>query len=316
MSLKKELVDEIVKVTSKAAISCHKFIGKNDKINTDKAATDSMRNEINKLKFNGEVVIGEGELDEAPMLYIGEKLGSGGTLSIDIAVDPVEGTNFVANNLPGALSVISIAEKGNLFKAPETYMDKLAVSNKVPFDATDLDFPLEKNIKNVADSLNKDITDITVCLLNRPRHKEIIDNLNKMNVNMKLISDGDVSGALMITDEKYNVDIFLGIGGGPEGVLAASAIDAYECKFQGRFLFDNDKDIIRAKKMGIKDLNKKYDLVEIIKGDSIFCATGITSGDLVRGINFQDDKYISETLVTHKSSKMCKIFTREDIIKT
>ena len=316
MSLKKELVDEIVTVTSKAAISCHKFIGKNDKINTDKAATDSMRNEINKLKFNGEVVIGEGELDEAPMLYIGEKLGSGGTLSIDIAVDPVEGTNFVANNLPGALSVISIAEKGNLFNAPETYMDKLAVSNKVPFDATDLDFPLEKNIKNVADSLNKDITDITVCLLNRPRHKEIIDNLNKMNVNMKLISDGDVSGALMITDEKYNVDIFLGIGGGPEGVLAASAIDAYECKFQGRFLFDNDKDIIRAKKMGIKDLNKKYDLVEIIKGDSIFCATGITSGDLVKGINFKDDKYISETLVTHKSSKMCKIFTREDIIKT
>ena len=316
MSLKKELVDEIVKVTSKAAISCHKFIGKNDKINTDKAATDSMRNEINKLKFNGEVVIGEGELDEAPMLYIGEKLGFGGKLNIDIAVDPVEGTNFVANNLPGALSVISIAEKGNLFNAPETYMDKLAVSNKVPFDATDLDFSLEKNIKNVADSLNKDITDVTVCLLDRPRHKEIIKNLNEMNVNMKLISDGDVSGALLITDEKYNVDIFLGIGGGPEGVLAASAIDAYECKFQGRFLFDNDKDIIRAKKMGIKDLNKKYDLVEIIKGDSIFCATGITSGDLVKGINLQDNKYISETLVTHKSSKMCKIFTREDIIKT
>ena len=316
MSLKKELVDEIVKVTSKAAISCHKFIGKNDKINTDKAATDSMRNEINKLKFNGEVVIGEGELDEAPMLYIGEKLGFGGKLNIDIAVDPVEGTNFVANNLPGALSVISIAEKGNLFNAPETYMDKLAVSNKVPFDATDLDFSLEKNIKNVADSLNKDITDVTVCLLDRPRHKEIIKNLNEMNVNMKLISDGDVSGALLITDEKYNVDIFLGIGGGPEGVLAASAIDAYECKFQGRFLFDNDKDIIRAKKMGIKDLNKKYDLVEIIKGDSIFCATGITSGDLVKGINLQDGKYISETLVTHKSSKMCKIVIREDIIKT
>ena len=316
MSLKKELVDKIVKVTSKAAISCHKYIGKNDKINTDKVATDTMRSEINKLKFNGEVVIGEGELDEAPMLYIGEKLGSGGTLNIDIAVDPVEGTNFVANNLPGALSVISIAEKGNLFNAPETYMDKLAVSNKVPFDATDLDFPLEKNIKNIADALNKDITDITVCLLNRPRHKEIIDNLRKMKVNTKLISDGDVSGALMITDEKYNVDIFLGIGGGPEGVLAASAIDAYECKFQGRFLFDNEKDIVRAKRMGIKDLKKKYDLPEIIKGDSIFCATGITTGDLVRGINFQDDKYISETLVTHKSSKMCKIFTREDIIKT
>ncbi len=314
MSLKKELVDEIIKVTSKAAISCHKFIGKNDKISTDKAATDVMRNEINKLKFNGKVVIGEGELDEAPMLYIGEKLGLGGDLDIDIAVDPVEGTNFVAKNLPGALSVITIAEKGNLFNAPETYMDKLAVSNKVPFDATDLDFSLEKNIKNIADSLNKDITDITVCLLNRPRHKEITDKLNKMKVKMKLISDGDVSGALMVTNDKYNVDIFLGIGGGPEGVLAASAIDAYGCKFQGRFIFDNEKDIFRAKKMGIKDLKKKYDLAEIIKGDSIFCATGITSGDLVKGITVQNDKYITETLVTHKSSKMCKIFTREDII--
>ena len=316
MALDKELIDKIITVTSKAAISCHRFVGKNDKINADKAATDTMRNEINKLEFNGEVVIGEGELDEAPMLYIGEKLGSGGNLDIDIAVDPLEGTNFVAKNLPGALSVISIAEKGNLFNAPETYMNKLAVSNKVPQDATDLDFSLEKNIKNLADSLNKDISDITACLLNRPRHYEIIDNLKKMNVKMKLISDGDVSGALMVTDDKYNVDIFLGIGGGPEGVLAASAIDAYGCKFQGRFIFDNDKDILRAKKMGIKDLEKKYELHEIIKGDSIFCATGITDGDLVKGINIKDNKYITETLVTHKSANMCKIVIREDTIKT
>ena len=316
MSLDKELINKIINVTSKAAISCHKFIGKNDKINADKAATDSMRSEINKLEFNGEVVIGEGELDEAPMLYIGEKLGAGGNLNIDIAVDPLEGTNFAAKNLPGALSVISIAERGNLFNAPETYMDKLAVSNKIPYDATDLDFPLEKNIKNLADSLNKDIKDLTACLLNRPRHKEIIDKLNRMNVNLKLISDGDVSGALMVTDEKYKVDIFLGIGGGPEGVLAASAIDAYGCKFQGRFLFKNDKDIDRATKMGIKDLKRKYDLNEIIKGDSIFCATGITSGDLVKGVKVQDNKYTTQTLVTHKSSKTCKIFTREDIIKT
>ena len=316
MALNKELIDKIIKVTSKAAISCHRFVGKNDKINADKAATDTMRNEINKLEFNAEVVIGEGELDEAPMLYIGEKLGSGGNLDIDIAVDPLEGTNFVASNLPGALSVISIAEKGNLFNAPETYMNKLAVSNKVPHDATDLDFSLEKNIKNLADSLNKDISDITACLLNRPRHYEIIDNLKKMNVKMKLISDGDVSGALMVTDDKYNVDIFLGIGGGPEGVLAASAIDAYGCKFQGRFIFDNDKDILRAKKMGIKDLKKKYELHEIIKGDSIFCATGITDGDLVKGINIKDNKYITETLVTHKSGNMCKIVIREDTIKT
>ena len=316
MPLNKDLIDKIINVTSKAAISCHKFVGKNDKNNADKAATDTMRNEINKLKVNGEVVIGEGELDEAPMLFIGEKLGAGGNLDIDIAVDPLEGTNFVAKNLPGALSVISIAEKGNLFNAPETYMDKLAVSNKVPFDATDLDFPIEKNIKNTADSLNKDITDITVCLLNRSRHKEIIDKLNKMKVNMKLISDGDVSGALMVTNKKYNIDIFLGIGGGPEGVLAASAIDAYGCKFQGRFLFENDRDIDRAKKMGIKDLKKKYDLNEIIKGDSIFCATGITKGDLVNGIKIKDGKHITETLVTHKSSNLCKIVKSEDIIKT
>ena len=316
MPLDKELIDKIITVTSRAAISCHNFVGKNDKKKADKAATDSMRNEINKLKLNGEVVIGEGELDEAPMLFIGEKLGAGGNLDIDIAVDPLEGTNFVAKNLPGALSVISIAEKGNLFNAPETYMDKLAVSNQVSNDATDLDFPLEKNIKNLADSLNKNVEDITACLLNRPRHVKIIDKLKQMNVKMKLISDGDVSGALMVTDKKYNVDIFLGVGGGPEGVLAASAIDAYGCKFQGRFLFNNKKDISRAKQMGINDLKKKYNLNEIIKGDSIFCATGITSGDLVNGINVKDNMYTTQTLVTHKSSNMCKIVIREDTIKT
>ena len=314
MTLKKELIKDIIKVTSKAAISCYDFIGKNQKKNADKAATDSMRNEINKLSINGEVVIGEGELDKAPMLYIGEKLGSGGNLNLDIAVDPVEGTNFVAKNLPGALSVISIAEKGNLFNAPETYMDKIAVSNKIPFEATDLDFSVEKNIKNIADSLNKDLKNITACLLNRPRHRKIIDELKKMNVKIRLISDGDISGALMITDDKYDVDIFLGIGGGPEGVLAASAIDAYKCKFQGRFIFNSDKDKTRAKKMGIINLDKKYDLKEIIKGDSIFCATGITSGDLVNGISLKGDSYITETLVTHKSSNTCEIVVREDTI--
>ena len=316
MTLNKDLINQIITVTSKAAISCYNYVGKNDKKNADKAATDSMRNEINKLKINGEVVIGEGELDEAPMLFIGEKLGAGGDLNLDIAVDPLEGTNFVAKNLPGALSVISIAEKGNLFNAPETYMEKLAVSKKVPNDATDLDFSIEKNIKNIADSLNKNIEDITACLLDRVRHKKIIDKLKEMKVKMKLISDGDVSGALMVTDKKYDVDIFLGIGGGPEGVLAASAIDAYGCKFQGRFVFDNDKDISRAKLMGIKDLDKKYELKEIIKGDSIFCATGITSGDLVKGIEVKNNKFITETLVTHKNSNMCKIVISDDIIKT
>ena len=287
-----------------SAIACHKYIGKNDKIIADKAATDNMRENLNKLDINGKVVIGEGELDDAPMLYIGEKLGTGKGPTLDIAVDPLEGTNFAAQNLPGALSVMAIALKGNLFNAPETYMDKLAVGKDVPKDATDLDFSIEKNIKNIAESKNKNISQITACLLNRPRHKEIINKLRNLNVNLKLISDGDVSGALLVTDKKYKVDIFLGIGGGPEGVLAASALDAFDCKFQGRFLFKTDKDIFRAKEMGISDLNKKYELQEIVKGESVFCATGITTGDLVNGVKIIDKNFITETLVTHKNASI------------
>ena len=302
MNLDKNLIDKLVNITSSASIACHKYIGKNDKVSSDKAATDSIRKNLNKLNIDGKVVIGEGELDQAPMLYIGEKLGTGLGPSIDIAVDPLEGTNFAAKNLPGALSVMAITLKGNLFNAPETYMDKLAVGKDVPKDATDLDFSIEKNIKNIAESKNKDINKITACLLDRPRHKEIIDKLNNLKVNLKLLSDGDISGALLVTDKKYKIDIFLGVGGGPEGVLAASALDAFDCKFQGRFLFKTDSDINRAKKMGIKDLNKKYDLNEIVRGDSIFCATGITSGDLVNGVKLENGKFITETLVTHKNS--------------
>jgi len=302
MELSKEFVDKIIDVTSNAAIACYPHLGKKDKILADKAATDEMRKNLNNLDIDGKVVIGEGELDKAPMLYIGEKLGTGKGPSIDIAVDPLEGTNFAAKNLPGALSVIAITLKGNLFNAPETYMDKLAVGKDVPKDATDLDFSIEKNIKNIAESKNIDISKITACILDRPRHKNIIDKLKNLKVNLKLLSDGDISGALLVTDKKYKIDIFLGIGGGPEGVLAASALDAFDCKFQGRFLFKKDEDISRAKKMGIKDLNKKYDLNEIVKGDSIFCATGITSGDLVNGVKLENGKFFTETLVTHKNS--------------
>ena len=308
MILDKNLVDKFVNITSDAAIACHKFIGKNDKIIADKAATDSMRNNLNNLNINGKIVIGEGEIDKAPMLYIGEKLGTGKGPEIDIAVDPLEGTNFAAKNLPGALSVMAITSKGNLFNAPETYMDKLAVGKEIPKDATDLDFNIEKNIKNIADAKNMDLSELTACLLDRPRHKEIIEKLKNLKVNLKLITDGDVSGALLVTNPKYNVDIFVGIGGGPEGVLAASALDAFGCKFQGRFLFSTDEDKNRAKKMGITDLNKKYDLSEIVRGDSIFCATGITTGDLVNGVELKNNIYHTETLVTHKNSTI-------DIIK-
>ena len=302
MVFKKDFIDKIINITSKAASACYPHLGKKDKILVDKAATDIMRKNLNDLDIDGKIVIGEGELDEAPMLYIGEKLGTGKGSAIDIAVDPLEGTNFAANNLPGALSVISISEKGNLFNAPETYMDKLAVGKNVPFDATDLDFSVEKNIKNIADAKNKDLNKINVCILDRPRHKEIIDKIKKLKVNLKLISDGDVTGALLVTDDKYDVDIFLGIGGGPEGVLAASALDAFNCKFQGRFLFKSDTDKKRAKDMGIDDLEKKYELNEIIKGNSIFCATGITKNELMNGVKLIDGKFITETLVTQKKS--------------
>jgi len=272
-----------------------------------------MRNELNIIDMNGQIVIGEGELDEAPMLYIGEKLGTGNGPSLDIAVDPLEGTNFAANNLPGALSVIAVAEKSNLFNAPETYMDKIAIGTKKK-GIVDLDYSVSKNIKNLADHKNTTPENLTACILDRPRHQKIIEELKSLNVKLKLISDGDVSGALLVTNRKYNVDIFLGVGGGPEGVLAASALDAYDCFFQGKFIFDNKNDKIRAKQMGISDFEKKYDLNEIVSGDTIFCATGITSGDLVKGINLDENSFISETLITHKSSNLKKIFKSKHTI--
>ena len=306
MTIDKKFVDQFMNVSSKAALSSSYLVGKKDKIAADKAAVDSMRSELNKMNIQGKIVIGEGELDDAPMLYIGEKLGNKNGPELDIAVDPLEGTNFAANNLPGALSVIAVSEKNKLFNAPETYMDKISTRVKEK-NVIDLDFPVKKNISNLSDYLNKKPEDLTACLLDRPRHKKIINELNDLGVNLKLITDGDVSGALMVTDDKYNVDIFLGIGGGPEGVLAAAALDAYDCSFQGRFLFNTDKDITRAKKMGIKDLSKKYEINEIVSGDSIFCATGITSGDLVSGIKIENDVFVSETLVTHKSTGLKEV---------
>ena len=306
MPINKKFVDKFINITSRAALASSYFVGKKDKIAADKAAVDSMRSQLNKLDMQGQIVIGEGELDEAPMLYIGEKLGTNNGPKFDIAVDPLEGTNFAANNLPGALSVIAIAEKNNLFKSPETYMEKISTKVKER-NVVDLDNSVRKNIFNLCEYLNKKPKNLTACLLDRPRHKEIIEELVKLDVTIKLITDGDVSGALLVTDDKYGVDIFLGTGGGPEGVLAATAIDAFECSFQGRFLFVSDNDKKRAKEMGIKDFNKKYEINEIVSGDSIFCATGITSGDLVSGIIIDGDEFISETLVTHKETGLKKV---------
>lgn len=309
MTLNNKFIDQFTEVTSKAALASSFLVGKKNKNAADQAAVDSMRTELNKIDMIGEVVIGEGRLDEAPMLYTGEILGTKNGPNLDIAVDPVEGTNFVADDLPGAISVMAVAEKGNLFNAPETYMDKIATRN-IEKGLIDLDYSIEKNIKNLSDFRNKEISSITACILDRPRHKKIIDKLKDLNVNIKLITDGDVLGALYVSDPKYNIDIFLGIGGGPEGVLAASALDAYDCHFQGRFIFDNESDIIEAKQMGISDLNKKYELNEIIKGDSIFCATGITSSEVLSGIKINGNDYTSETLITHKNSNFKKIIKK------
>ena len=313
MTLDKKFIDQFVNVTVKAASAASYLVGKKDKNAADQAAVDSMRSELNKIDMIGKVVIGEGSLDEAPMLYTGEILGNKRGPTLDIAVDPVEGTNFVANNLPGGIAVLAIAEKNNLFNAPETYMSKIA-TGKIDKSLIDLDFTIEKNIKNLSDFKNKEISSITACILDRPRHKKIIDQLKDLNVKIKLISDGDVLGALFVSDPKYEVDIFLGIGGGPEGVLAASALDAYDCHFQGRFIFDNDQDIKDAKKMGIYNLNKKYELNEIVKGDSIFCATGITDSKILKGIKLKDGRIESETLVTHKSSNFKKIIKKTNLI--
>ena len=306
MSIDKKFIDKFVSVTSKAALAASYLVGKKDKIAADQAAVDSMRTELNKINMNGQVVIGEGTLDDAPLLYTGELLGTKNGPSFDIAVDPVEGTNFVADNLPGGIVVLAIGEKGNLFNAPETYMNKIA-TGKIEKDLIDLDFPLEKNIKNLSDFKNKDVSLLTVCILDRPRHKVIIDKLKDLNVKIKLITDGDVLGALYVSDPKYNVDMFLGIGGGPEGVLAACALDTYDCHFQGRFIFDNEKDINEAKSMGLTDLNKKYELNEIVKGDSIFCASGITNNEVLKGIIIDRHEFVSETLVTHKNSNFKKV---------
>ena len=315
MSLEKSLIEKFRKVTSKAALAASKFKGLNDKNGADKAAVDVMRTELNSIDMFGRVVIGEGELDEAPMLYIGEELGTKKGVDIDIAVDPVEGTNFVAQNLPGGISVLAIAEKNNLFHAPETYMQKIAIGKNFEKGTVDLDFPLEKNLKNLADAKNKQLSDLTVCLLDRERHNNIIETLDNFKINKKLISDGDVSGALYVTDEKYGVDMFIGIGGGPEGVLAASALDAKGCFFQARFIFKEENEIKKAKEIGINDLEKKYNINEIVSGDSIFSATGITDGDLVKGITIDENHFYSETLVSHKDSKTFEIIKmKEEII--
>jgi len=307
MIIDKKFTNLFIKTTEMGAYGASIYKGKNDKIAADQSAVNYMRKELNKIEMKGKIVIGEGELDEAPMLFINETVGSNNGDEFDIAVDPLEGTNFTAKNLPNALSVLAVARKGNLLHAPDVYMEKIAIGANLPKNLLDLDFSVKKNIKLLAEAKNIETSKLTACVLKRPRHDAIIKNLSELGVNINFITDGDVSGVIAVGYPEKKVDIYIGVGGAPEGVLAAAALKCMGCQMQSRLSFQNKDEEIRAKKLGIKDLKQKYNIDDMIKGDVIFCATGVTDGDFVKGINDLGDSFLSETLLLHKSSKINKI---------
>ena len=308
MSIDKKFLNLFIKVTEKSAIGASMFVGKKDKIAADKGAVDPMRRELNKINMEGTVVIGEGEMDEAPMLYIGEKLGTLNGPMFDIAVDPLEGTKFTANGEPNAFSVLVISEKGCLLSAPDTYMEKIVVGSNLPRNLMDLDNGVEKNIKLLADAKNKKVSDLNACVLKRPRHDKIIKELIKMNVNINYITDGDIAGALSVIGDKPKNDIYYSTGGGPEGVIVAAALSCYGGQIQGRLVL-NEEEKVRAKKLGIKDFDKKYNIEDMIKGDVIFCASGVTPGDLANGVKDLGNEFEVNTFVLHKSQNIIKSVT-------
>ena len=305
------LINSFVRTTERGAYGASIFKGKNDKLAADQAAVDEMRAELNKIDMKGKIVIGEGEMDEAPMLYINEEVGTKKGAEFDIAVDPLEGTNFTAKNLPNALSVLAVTRRGNLLHAPDIYMEKIAIGPNLPKNVVDLDFGVKKNIELLSEAKNLKPNKLTACVLKRPRHDSIIKVLTKMDVKINYITDGDVSGVISVAQPKNGVDIYLGIGGAPEGVLAAAALNCLGCQMQTRLVFQNVDEKKRTKKLGINNLNKKYNVEDMIKGDVIFCATGVTDGDLVKGIKDLGESFVSETLVLHKSSKTNKIIRNQ-----
>ena len=308
MSIDPKFLKLFVKATEKAAIGASKFIGKKDKIAADKGAVDPMRRELNKINMEGTVVIGEGEMDEAPMLYIGEKLGTLNGPKFDIAVDPLEGTKFTANGESNAFSVLAISEQGGLLSAPDTYMEKIVIGANLPKNLMDLDNKVEKNIELLAEAKKKKISDLRACVLKRPRHDHIVKELNKLNVKINYITDGDIAGALSVIGEKPKNDIYYSTGGAPEGVVVAAALSCLGGQIQGRLVLD-DEGKVRAKKLGILDFKKKYNIDDMVKGDVIFCATGVTTGDLAYGVKDLGNEYEVNTFALHKSQKIIKKFT-------
>ena len=305
MSIDPKFLNLFIKATEMAAIGASKFIGKKDKIAADKGAVDPMRRELNKINMDGTVVIGEGEMDEAPMLYIGEKLGTLNGPKFDIAVDPLEGTKFTANGQPNAFSVLAISEHKCLLSAPDTYMEKIVVGANLPKNLMNIDNGVKKNIKLLAEAKNKKFDEINACVLKRPRHDKIVEELEEMNVNINYITDGDIAGALSVIGDKPKNDIYYSTGGGPEGVIVAAALSCYGGQIQGRLVLNEDEKI-RARKLGIKDFNRKYNIEDMVKGDVIFCATGVTSGDLAIGVKDLGNEFEVNSFALHKSQNIIK----------
>jgi fructose-1,6-bisphosphatase II / sedoheptulose-1,7-bisphosphatase len=307
---------QIIEVVEKAAIACYDWIGKGQEKLADQAAVTSMRSSLNQIDFNGKIVIGEGERDEAPMLYIGEKVGKNNDgLEVDIALDPLEGTTICSDGAQNSLAVIAFANKGGFLHAPDVYMDKIAVGPNLPQGIVDLDNSPKVNLANLAKAKKCDISDLTVLILKRDRHQELIAKVREAGARVKLISDGDVAAVIACSDEATKIDIYMGIGGAPEGVLAAAALRVVGGQMMGRLIFDNnEKQIIRAKEMGITDLKKKYNCEEMAKGDVIFACAGVTDGYMLQGVKKIGSKVIVNSLIMDSSLKrVCKILSENNI---
>ncbi len=300
--LDRVLVLEMVRVTEAAAIAASTLVGRGDEKAADAAAVEAMRAAFNGLDIDGTVVIGEGERDEAPMLYIGEKVGTGQGPAIDIALDPLEGTTICATAGPNSLAVLAIAEAGGLLNAPDVYMDKIAVGPGYPAGVIDLDRSPSENVRAVAAAKGVEPSEIMVCVLDRPRHQAMIEELRRVGCGVVLIGDGDVAGVIATTNPETTIDVYMGQGGAPEGVLACAALACVGGQFKGRLLFRNDDERARAAKWGVTDLDKQYDLTELARGDCIFAATGVTDGSLLAGVKRGKAKMTTESVVMRASS--------------
>lgn len=295
--LDRVLTMEVGRCTEAAAVAASKMIGRGDKDGADQAAVTALRDAFNKLKIDGTVVIGEGERDEAPMLYIGEKVGTGEGPKVDIALDPLEGTTLTAKAMSNALAVVAMAQGGTLLNAPDVYMDKIACGPGYPDGVIDLDAPVEENIKAIARAKGVDTDDITLCILDRDRHQHLIDGARRMGSRVFLIPDGDVAGVFHTTDPSTGIDLYVGQGGAPEGVLAAAALRCVGGQMQGRLVFRNDDERARAERWGIADLNRKYNLRDMASGDVIFAATGVTNGTMLDGVRWEPGHVSTHTVV-------------------